>query len=640
MTYREIAVTCAVVGTGAAGYASAIRLHKRGVTDLLLISEGRERGTSRNTGSDKQTYYKLSLAGDDGDSVMSLATDLFAGGAMDGDLATNEAAGSAQSFFFLKELGVPFPTDEFGSFVGYKTDHDRGRRATSAGPYTSRYMTECLEREAERLAIPLLDGMRLVRILTEGGRVRGLLLQDLGEHAPAPYTVVWCAYAVLATGGSADLYADTVYPVSQSGALGVALLAGARAQNLTEWQFGMASLCPRWNVSGTYMQVLPRVISTDEDGDDPREFLFEEGRDPARMLSLLFMKGYQWPFDAARTEDGSSLIDLLVYRERVVRGRRVFLDYRDNPLGRPVPYGNLTEEAHRYLADGGACFGTPYERLCHLNRPAVEHYRAHGIDLATEPLEIAVCAQHANGRLSVDRHYRTYLEGLYAAGEVAGTHGVRRPGGAALNAGQVAALRLGEDISYRQAHAPLSLPTEQEKAALRLQIEPAVSFSDTCTGETPAAQLLAEAKRRMTRVGGILRSAPAIREAQAEVAEQRRRLSALVASPRTVSDLRTLYVLTEHLAVEEAHLLAMGDYLERGGTSRGSALYASAPLDLEGDLSALPVRRGEDPLRESVQEIALSEEGFVASVRPCRPLPVGDFFFETVWRAYREREGL
>ena len=49
-------------------------------------------------------------------------------------------------------------------------------------------------------------------------------------------------------------------------------------------------------------------------------------------MSLVFLKGYQWPFDIRKALDGSSLIDLLVYRETVLRGRRVFLDFRRNPV--------------------------------------------------------------------------------------------------------------------------------------------------------------------------------------------------------------------------------------------------------------------------------------------------------------------
>ena len=68
------------------------------------------------------------------------------------------------------------------------------------------------------------------------------------------------------------MYHDSVYPVSQTGSTGMAFEAGASGKNLTEWQFGMASLNPRWNVSGTYMQVLPSFISTDQDGNDEKNF--------------------------------------------------------------------------------------------------------------------------------------------------------------------------------------------------------------------------------------------------------------------------------------------------------------------------------------------------------------------------------
>ncbi len=42
------------------------------------------------------------------------------------------------------------------------------------------------------------------------------------------------------------------------------------------------------------------------------------------------------------------------------------------------------------------------------------------------------------------------LPGCFAVGEVAGTHGVTRPGGAALNAGQVFAVRLARFIGCTQ----------------------------------------------------------------------------------------------------------------------------------------------------------------------------------------------
>ena len=111
-----------VVGSGASGYAAALSLAELGVKDIAVITEQRLAGTSRNTGSDKQTYYKLSLSGDTPDSVKDMACDLFSYGSVDGDNAYCEAAGSVRAFMRLCSLGVGFPTDSYGAYVGYRTE--------------------------------------------------------------------------------------------------------------------------------------------------------------------------------------------------------------------------------------------------------------------------------------------------------------------------------------------------------------------------------------------------------------------------------------------------------------------------------------------------------------------------------------
>jgi len=109
-----------VVGTGCAGYNAADTLFSLGREDVAMVTEGVNMGTSRNTGSDKQTYYKLTLSGSEPDSVRSMAETLFSGGSMHGDIALVEAAMSARGFIKLVSLGVPFPHNGFGEYVGYK----------------------------------------------------------------------------------------------------------------------------------------------------------------------------------------------------------------------------------------------------------------------------------------------------------------------------------------------------------------------------------------------------------------------------------------------------------------------------------------------------------------------------------------
>lgn len=77
---KTYSIDTIVVGSGCAGYNCADWLYTLGRRSLALITEGRMMGTSRNTGSDKQTYYKLTLTSDEPDSVRDMANDLFCRG--------------------------------------------------------------------------------------------------------------------------------------------------------------------------------------------------------------------------------------------------------------------------------------------------------------------------------------------------------------------------------------------------------------------------------------------------------------------------------------------------------------------------------------------------------------------------------
>nr|WP_314458708.1 FAD-binding protein [uncultured Clostridium sp.] len=617
-----------VVGSGAAGYCAADRLWQHGVRDIAVVTENRLWGTSRNAGSDKQTYYKLSLAGEE-DSPLRLAQTLFSGGCMDGDHALCEAALSCQAFFKLTELGVPFPHDRYGEYIGYKTDHDPGRRGTSAGPYTSRYMTEVLERSAEEKGIPILDWHQVIRILSLRERVYGLLCLNKETGA---YTVFACKNVIYATGGPAGLYRDSVYPPSQTGASGLAFEAGAGGKNLTEWQYGIASLKPKWNVSGSYMQVLPRMLSTDMEGQNEKEFLMEYFKSREEMLSMIFLKGYEWPFDAGKVPKGSSVIDLLVYRERWERGRRVWLDFSKNPGEKPVDFSLLPEEVENYLKRAGACQDTPYERLMQLNEPAADFYREHGVNLETDKLEIAVCAQHNNGGLLVDLWWQTGVKGLFAVGEAAGTHGICRPGGSALNSGQVGAIRAA---AYIGAHTePWQDWSEEDKEELEEQIQSRIRMGGFWTfRKAEIAEIWKEAAGRMSRDGAMVRSRAGIREDLSWVEEKISQIRSVGAEERIGNadpgDLAFFYRCYDMLLSQKVFLTAMEDYCRRVGIARGSAVYtepASLSEVTEQDHASL------------VQEIFYSSETDTCAVkwRKVRPIPESDDFFETVWKEYRE----
>ena len=64
-----------------------------------------------------------------------MADTLFAGRCVDGDIALCEAALSTQYFLKLVELGVPFPRNRYGEYIGYKTAH--GGKSRGSALYTA-----------------------------------------------------------------------------------------------------------------------------------------------------------------------------------------------------------------------------------------------------------------------------------------------------------------------------------------------------------------------------------------------------------------------------------------------------------------------------------------------------------------------
>ncbi len=650
-TVRVFSLNTVVAGSGAAGLNAAGRLHSFGQTDIAVVTDGLERGTSLNTGSDKQTYYKLTLAGREGDSVREMAETLHGGGAMHGDIALVEAALSARCFFRLVEAGVPFPHTRCGEYAGYRTDHDPRRRATSAGPLTSRYMAERLRADVGDRNIAIFDGYHIIGVLTDAGgtRAAGLLALDAGrlDDPGGRYVLFNCTNIVYATGGPAGMYGASVWPVLQEGATGAAFLAGAPGCNLTESQFGIASVGFRWNLSGAYQQVLPRYVSTDAQGGDERDVLDGCFPSPGAMLDAVFLKGYQWPFDASKAAGfGSSLVDLLVYRETVIRGRRVWLDYRTNPPsaskeGR-LDFTLLSGETRSYLERSGALFGAPIDRLEHMNRPAYELFRDNGTDLRRDRLEIAVCAQHMNGGLSGNMWWESPLRHLFPVGEANGGHGVRRPGGSALNAGQTGSTRAAQFIARRYRGEPpetgdfIAICGAQAGELMDL----GERFAATAGGGGTVSAIRQRIQERMDRCGGIVRD----RQAAADGADEALRDFENLAEETvlaSIGELPAAFGNRDLLACQRMILAAVADYIDRGGKSRGSFIVrkeSGSVQQSEGIPAEVSFSMPDDDLSDMIQSAVWNGGDCRFEWEPVRPIPDDDVWFETVWNEFLDDE--
>ena len=651
-----------IVGAGAAGMNAAVHLAEfwagKGISDpaerLAVVTRGLPLGASRMSGSDKQTYYKMGTSPTTADTAVEFARTLTAAGCCHGDTALVEGLCSLREFHHLVQAGVPFPHDAAGAFVGYKTDHDPAERATSAGPKTSRFMTECLQRQAERHGVKIFDGFEPVELMTAGGRIAAMICIDRARlDGPLRGLTVFVADNwILAAGGPGEIYATTVYPPGQIGLHGLAFRAGLVGVNLTESQYGLASTKFRWNVSGTYMQVVPRIFSTDAAGRDQREFLTEYFQATAEMAGNIFLKGYQWPFDAQRISGRqSSLIDMAVHQETVVRGRRVWMDFLRNPVGRAgwgeFKIAELVPEARGYLEKTGATQPAPIQRLEHMNRPAIDIYAENGIDLRREPLEIAVCAQHHNGGFAVNKWWESSLPHTFVIGEMAGTHGVKRPGGSALNAGQVGGLRAAQYIANACSSEPPDVASRRReiKKALQAVRDRLEGIAESKSDTTPETAM-AEIRTRMTRHAAHLRSQRGVEKALNEAVAECGRLEREGLKAESPGEVLQALQVQQQCLTHAAMLFAIREMLARGAGSRGSHCVLSDageqmhPALIDPDTGKpYCVKAENESLRDHILAVRYSparECLFESADERPRPVPRREVAFETAWREFRE----
>jgi hypothetical protein len=338
-------------------------------------------------------------------------------------------------------------------------------------------------------------------------------------------------------------------------------------------------------------------------------------------------------------DEGSSLLDLAVHHEMTAKGRDVYMDFLHNPA--EFTFEHLPAEAREYLEKSGAIQTLPIERLAHMNQKAIQLYADHNIDLWTEPLQVAVCAQHCNGGATGDIWWETSVPGLFAIGEVNGSHGVHRPGGAALNAGQVGAIRAAERIAFGNRVAPEPGSFDQALQAAWMHFDGIWAAFQEPMEREPLKTHLERIRLRMTRGGAHLRDPSLCPELITDWDAQRKKFF-LSAAVSTLTDFHEALRIWDALVTQGAFLAAFQAYFVAGGGSRGSALvlaHATNPGAVRAS-PALPYTfiGANHELKSKILEVSLTTTGdFTPRWVAVRPVPDDDPWFETTWQAYDSR---
>ena len=227
-----------------------------------------------------------------------------------------------------------------------------------------------------------------------------------------------------------------------------------------------------------------------------------------------------------------------------------------------------------------------------------------------------------NGGIAVDIWGRSSHPAIYAVGEAAGTHGVTRPGGAALNAGQVLGTRAAEHIAARRGCGCRRTECPPRRSRGR---SPRSAPWRTRTVPLSVRHVRDDVQARMSDAAGILCDAETVRTALSEARALNAAIRANGIAFGRPSEAGRAVQWQQMALASEAVLTALDHYISEGGGSRGArAILDPAgeglPMSARGPLEDVRFRRERPEDREPADRRPPSRR----EVHPRRPAQSDD----------------
>jgi L-aspartate oxidase len=447
----ELRADVLVVGSGAAGMATALAAAERG-RDVLLISKDDLGG-----GATPLAQGGLAAALGPGDHPARHQSDTLTAGAglCDPDAVATLVTEAPAEIARLAGLGARLNTRALHREGGHRLARIVHAGGDAIGAEVHRVLTAALRASPVRV---LTHCVALDALTGAGGAVAGVLAGIIEPDGTLRAGTIAARAVVLGTGGFGQAYASTSSPAGVTGdGLALAARAGAVVQDVE------------------FVQFHPTV-------------LWQPGAHGQSPLITEALRGA-----------GAVLTDQA--GRPVMAGRHPLGDLAPRDVVSAVMQEALEGEAA--AGDGGP--GHLWLDATGLGRAALESSfptvlglcRARGVDPVTEPIPVAPGTHYTCGGVRADMTGRTSVPGLFAVGEVAstGVHGANRLASnsvtEALITGRRAGERLGADLP--PAAGPL------RPAALA----GAARAAGAAGGVDPAARpALAQA---MSRHAGVLR---------------------------------------------------------------------------------------------------------------------------------------
>ncbi len=384
-----------VIGSGGAGVRAAIEASQYG--DTVLISKtivGKGGCTPMAEGG-----YNAVLREQDSCSIHY--EDTMKGGAYlnDPELVNILVRESPLRMGDLVKWGAVFDFTDRDEVAQRPFGGQRFPRTCYAGDRTGHEMMTTLVERLDATKVTTLQEFTVIDLLKDGNAVIGAIALD----EKGSLVLMKADSTILATGGGTKVYDISTNSSSGTGdGFAMGYRAGAELIDMEMVQFHPTGAVFPYDARG-------RLVT---------EAVRGEGGVLKNAKGERFMKNY----DPERME--------LSTRDIVARA-----------IATEILQGRGTEHGGVYLD----VTHLPREQVETRLPVMLEQFLKFGVDIRTEPMQVAPTAHHIMGGLRITPEGRTTLPGLFACGEVAGgVHGANRLGGNALADTQVFGKRAGE----------------------------------------------------------------------------------------------------------------------------------------------------------------------------------------------------
>jgi L-aspartate oxidase len=419
-SYLELVTDVLVIGSGGAALRAALSADFLGAKVLIAV-----KGNYAMSGA---TYYSVAEIGafnvpdgaaDPADSPARFLEDILSAGSgmCDGRLSRILSEEASEAMQFLEHCGVDFAKKDAKYLAFQACFSSRPRSHVIYNHFKP--VLKALAEQVSRREIMIVEQIMVTNLIVRNGCCYGAYAIDKQGNS----IVIRSKATILATGGASQLFRKNLYPLDITGdGYAMAYRAGAHLTNMEFMQAGIGVVYPFINLFGNYLwNAVPSI--TNKYG---QVFLPKYLPSDTTVGMVMREKAGHFPFSS---RDISRFIELSVHKE--------------------ISSGNATENGGAYLdfhnTDFRMLLADKASNFSKMWPLTYEWYRKRNIDLYTDKIEIACFAHAINGGVRIGQNSESSVNGLFAAGEVAGgPHGADRLGGNMAVTCQVFGKRAGE----------------------------------------------------------------------------------------------------------------------------------------------------------------------------------------------------